>query len=345
MNSSALRILLQTTTPASHDDWSIDSFSLLRRQLEAFGAQGRPVVVTARNREVSGSANDPILAEIDQSDFDELWLFALDWGAGLTAEECAAIGRFRRRGGGLVTARDHQDLGSSLCFLDGGVGAANHFHSRNCEADASRRGADDRETTMISWPNYHSGSNGDFQRITAIGPVHPLLLDPENRKRTLEFFPSHPHEGAVSAPPEDESARVIAVGHSTASGRPFNLVVAFESRSDRDGPLPGRAVAHSSFHHFADYNWDTRSGAPSFVTEPEGTGMASNARAAADIRAYVGNLARWAAPAGKRAPERKTRIGRRLEDATGAVVSALSQAEADRWEAGVGSTESQRSDA
>jgi hypothetical protein len=310
MNSSELRILLQTTTPANPDDWSVDSLSLLRQQLEASGARGRPVVVTARNREVSGSGCDPVLAEIDRSDFDELWLFALDSGAGLTAEECAAIGRFRRRDGGLVTARDHQDMGSSLCCLGGGVGAANHFHSRNQEADASRRGADDRETTTISWPNYHSGLNGDFQRITAIEPVHPLLLDPNNRKRTLEFFPSHPHEGAVSAPPQDESARVIAVGHSTASGRPFNLVVAFESRSDQDGRSLGRAVAHSSFHHFADYNWDTRKGAPSFVIEPEGTGMASNARAAADIRAYVGNLARWIAPAGKRVPESKTPIGR-----------------------------------
>src|SRR6266496_2271339 len=49
------------------------------------------------------------------------------------------------------------------------------------------------EPTTISWPNYHSGSNGDFQRITAIEPAHPLLLDPDNRKRTIEFFPSHPH--------------------------------------------------------------------------------------------------------------------------------------------------------
>jgi hypothetical protein len=306
MNSSALRILLQTTTPANPDDWSIDSFSLLRRQLETFGAQGRPVVVTARNREVSGSGNDPVLAEIDRSEFDELWLFALDSGAGLTAEEYAAIGRFRRRGGGLVTARDHQDMGSSLCSLRGGVGAANRFHSRNREADTSRWEADDRETATISWPNYHSGRNGDFQRITAIAPVHPLLVDPENRKRTLEFFPSHPHEGAVTAPPENESARVIAVSQSAASGRPFNLVVAFDGGRDRDGHPLGRAVAHSSFHHFADYNWDTRKGAPSFVTEPEGTGMASNARAAADIRAYVGNLVRWAAPAGKPIPERKT---------------------------------------
>ena len=35
----------------------------------------------------------------------------------------------------------------------------------------------------------------------------------------------------------------------------------------------GRAVACSTFHHFADMNWDTDAGAPSFVTEPPGDEM------------------------------------------------------------------------
>ena len=310
MESNPLRILLQTTTPGRPDDWSIESFSLLRRELEKSGKDGHPVVVTARNREVSASGSDPILARIDRSDCDELWLFALDSGGGLTAGECAAIDRFWRQGGGLVTARDHQDLGSSLGSLPCGLGLANHFHSLNPEADVSRRGADDFETAAISWPNYHSGKNGDFQRIAAIEPVHPLLIDPADPTRTLEFFPSHPHEGAVGAPPDCQSARVIAVGRSAATGRPFNLVVAFERGAADSGRSPGRAVAHSSFHHFADYNWDTRKGAPSFVTEPEGTGMATSARAAADIRAYVGNLARWVAPVetAGRWKERRTEI-------------------------------------
>jgi hypothetical protein len=296
MTRNPLRILLQTTTPGRPDDWSIESFSLLRRELERSGRDDRPVVVTARNREVAASGSDPILAGIDRLDCDELWLLALDSGAGLTAAESAAIDRFWRRGGGLVTARDHQDVGSSLCSLPCGVGLANHFHSVNPEPDASRRGADDGGTASISWPNYHSGRNGDFQRITAFEPVHPLLLDPDNPGRALEFFPSHPHEGAVAAPPGDPSARVIAAGRSAATGRPFNLIVAFERGAANGGVSPGRAVAHSSFHHFADYNWNTRKGAPSFVMEPEGTGMATNARAAADIRAYVRNLANWAAP-------------------------------------------------
>jgi hypothetical protein len=296
MGANKLKILLQTTTPSRPDDWSIDSLSLLRRELEALDVFDLPVSVTARNREASDGRPDPVLAEVDRSEFDELWLFALDVVKGISADECAAIDRFRRRGGGLLTMRDHQDMGASLCCL-GAVGAANHFHSRNPEPDLSRHRVDDRETATISWPNYHSGKNGDFQRIAALGPVHPLLRDPGEPDRTLEYFPAHVHEGAVSAPPDDPSARVIAAGRSTASGRPFNLVVAFERSPDGDGHVLGRAAAHSSFHHFADYNWDTRLGAPSFVTEPEGSGMASNPQASADIRSYVGNLARWLAPA------------------------------------------------
>ena len=296
MSAPELRILLQTTTPAKPDDWSIDSLTLLRRELEALGVSGRSVSVTARNREAPPGRPDPVLAEVDRSAFDELWLFALDVGEGMTADECAAIGRFRGRGGGLVTVRDHQDMGASLCGI-GGVGAANHFHSRNTEPDGSRQRADDRETATISWPNYHSGKNGDYQRIAVVELVHPLFRDPRRPDRTLEYFPAHPHEGAVSAPAGDPSARVVAVGCSSVTGRPFNLVVAFERSLDGDGNLLGRAAAHSSFHHFADYNWDPRRGAPSFVTEAEGSGMASNPQAGADIRSYVGNLARWLAPA------------------------------------------------
>lgn len=67
-------------------------------------------------------------------------------------------------------------------------------------------------------------------------------------------------------------------------------IVAFEPAEGR-----GRAVAHSSFHHFADYNWDPQSGCPSFVTDPEGHQVLADASALDDIHAYVRNLARWLA--------------------------------------------------
>lgn len=89
-----------------------------------------------------------------------------------------------------------------------------------------------------------------------------------------------------------EYARVIAKGRSRVSGRNFNSIVAFDPDPAQG---QGRAVAHSSFHHFADYNWDPRLGCPSFVTDPEGDQVLADAGALDDIRAYVNNLALWLA--------------------------------------------------
>src|SRR3984893_2930321 len=81
----------------------------------------------------------------------------------------------------------------------------------------------------------------------------------------------------VSAPP-GARARVIARGRSKATGARFNIAVVVEA----DGKA-GRAIAQSTFHHFADYNWDPRVGAPSFVDEPPGDDILRHheARAAA----------------------------------------------------------------
>jgi hypothetical protein len=221
-----------------------------------------------------------VLSTLDRSDFDQLWLFAVDTGDGLTAEDCGAISRFRAGGGGLMVTRDHMDLGSSVCSL-GGVGEAHHFHSRNPEPDAGRHCRDDPHTLDIDWPNYHSGANGDFQAVKPAGERHPLL-------EGVEYLPAHPHEGAVGAPADDPSARVIATGTSKATGRDFNLVVAFEP-----GAEAGPAAAQSTFHHFADYNWDPSAGCPSFVSEAPGDGLARSSEAQASIRRYASNLAAW----------------------------------------------------
>jgi hypothetical protein len=289
-----IRILVQTTTPAAPGGWSIESLSLLTQHLASLREEGTRFDVTARNREARPNADDPVLASLDRLPFDELWLFALEVGEGLTSADCQGITRFHRRGGGILATRDHQDMGSSLCTL-GGVGAAHHFHSRNLDPNAERHAPDDRGTPSISWPNYHSGQNGDFQRIIPVEPPHELLQR-SGASDLIEFFPSHPHEGSVGVPPNENSARIVARGTSQTTGRPFNLVVAFERSRDAAGNLLGRAVAESSFHHFADYNWDTSRGAPPFVTEPEGKGMKTEPRALADIKRYVRNLAFWLAP-------------------------------------------------
>jgi len=290
---SPIRVLLQTTIPFVEDDWHIDRFSLLRDELSSRKDEsGNPVFdVTTRNRESDAAGNDPVLSSLDATDFDELWLFAVDTGDGLTTADCEGITRFRQRGGGILTTRDHQDLGASLCSL-GGIGRAHFFHSKHPEPDSSRHVPDDTVTTSISWPNYHSGANGDYQTIKVEAP-HEVLRNPASTTGTIQFFPAHPHEGAVGVPENEKDARVIASGKSETTGRPFNLVVAFESSQDNHGNQLGRGIAESSFHHFADYNWDTEMGCPTFLAEPPGDGYKRNPRALEDIKTYLTNVARW----------------------------------------------------
>lgn len=290
MTEEPIRILLQTTIPTTEDDWSIARFGFLGALLaEQRGPGGTPIyAVTMRDRDPPGNP-DRLLSRIDESDFDQLWLFAVDTGDGLTAEDCAAISRFRQRGGGLLVTRDHMDLGSSICTL-GGIGKAHYFHTTNQDPDASRHVIDDPFTTYISWPNFHSGANGDFQEIEIVGATHPVLADPQSPTGAIRLLPAHPHEGGIGAP-EDEDARVVARGHSKVTGTPFAIAVAFEP-----GASGGPAIAGSTFHHFVDYNWDLTAGCPTFVDEPPGDGGGRRREGLADTRRYVLNLAAWLSP-------------------------------------------------
>jgi hypothetical protein len=291
-----IQVLLQTTIAPIEDDWSVNRFSLLRDHLASLtDDDGHAILeVTARDRETNADGNDKVLSVLDETEFDELWLFAVDTGNGLTVADCQGITRFRQRGGGILATRDHQDLGSSLCTL-GGVGRAHFFHTRHPDPDESRHVRDDQDTKSISWPNYHSGSNGDYQKINPIAPVHEVLLNSKNHSGVIQYFPAHPHEGAVGVPDGEEHANVIAAGISQVTGRPFNLIVAFEKAHDDHGNMLGRAIAQSSFHHFVDYNWDTSKGCPSFLAEPPGDQIDREPEKLEDIKTYVGNLARWLA--------------------------------------------------
>ena len=270
------RILLQTTIPYDEDDWNVGRFSLLR------GLLAKHHDVEARDKR-SATGSDPVLAAMKRSDYDQLWLIAVDTGDGLTPDECRAISDFRRSGGGLFVTRDHMDLGSSICDLDG-VGLAHHFHTRNPDPDESFRTRDDAVTTSIDWPNFHSGSNGDVQTVAVVDPAHPVMRRRDGS--ALRYFPAHPHEGDVGAPKDDPTARVIARGRSQTTGRDFNLVVAFDS----SGPQ-GNAIAESTFHHIADYNWDTAMGCPSFVGETPGTMIAEHPELLDDVKTYCLNVA------------------------------------------------------
>jgi hypothetical protein len=276
------KILLQTTIVDIADDWNIGRFSLLAAELRGAGHD-----VTARNRD--GHDADSTLSTLDTSEFDQLWLIAVDTGDGLSPEDAAGILRFRERGRGVLTARDHQDLGSCLMGL-GSIGRLNHFHSQNPEPDAQ---SDDQDNPNISWPNYHSGANGDYQPVVATEPVHELLRTKKTSSGRIEWFPAHPHEGAVSAPADDPRARVIGCGRSTVTGRTFNLGVTLEGETAADGRPLGRVVSCSTFHHFVDMNWDTDVDAPSFVTDRPGDEIKRDPSRLATFKDYLHNIVAW----------------------------------------------------
>jgi hypothetical protein len=278
------KILLQTTIPFTMDDWNVSRFSLLRDSLVSDGHD-----VVARDKNVDANGNDELLMQLPDADLDQLWLMAVDTGDGLNQAESDAIIEFRKQGGGVLTARDHQDLGLCLCHL-GSLGQFNHFHSHNVEPGRTEN--DDRDNPNISFPNYHSGANGNYQKISVIGPVHPLLKSAKANWSPIEYFPAHPHEGALGVPAGTAFARVIATGTSVVTGRPFNLAVAVEGEPF-DGGLMGRALAVSTFHHFADLNWDVERGAPSFVTDKPGDEIKRDPARFEIFKDYVRNIASW----------------------------------------------------
>ena len=281
-----VNVLLQTTIAPTLNDWHIGRFSMLREYLASLtAADGAPLFhVTARDRDRLG-APDSVLSSLDRSQYDQLWLFAVDTGNGLDDTDRAGILRFRARGGGLMITRDHMDLGCSICKL-GPIGAAHVFHTHNIAGPLPP--PDDRGTPYIGWPNFHSGANGDFQRVEAELPVHAVMRDDESETGAIMYLPAHPHEGAVIPPESDPLARVIASGKSLATGKRFNIAVAFERSA-----TGGRALAESTFHHFADYNWDPSRGSPDFVTETPVYTLPNTARAMASVYRYVSNVGLW----------------------------------------------------
>jgi hypothetical protein len=275
-------ILMQTTIVDTPDDWNVGRFSLLADHLRGCGHE-----VTARNRDSDDF--DSMLSKVDLLGFDQIWLLAVDTGKGLSADEAANIVRFRDSGGGVFTARDHQDLGNCLLRL-GSLGRINHFHNFNPEAGAER---DDQDNPDISWPNFHSGANGEYQPVFVEEPVHVLLRTDKTGSGHIEWFPAHPHEGSVSVPDDCSFATVIGQGRSAVTGRRFNLAVALDGEVSSEGSPTGRALACSTFHHFADLNWNVEAGAPSFVADRPSHEMANDPLRLEIFKDYVSNIADW----------------------------------------------------
>jgi hypothetical protein len=196
-----IRILLQTTIPTTEDDWSIERFSLLRNYLASLKDEdGNPLCdVTARDRSEDADGNDPVLSTLGDSDFDELWLFALDTGGGLSPKIVQASQPFINRVKGFLQPAIIK-IWVFVCVAWVALAHSTISNQSNNIQMKPDRCIDDTYTKTISWPNYHSGRNGDYQTISPIEPIHELLHNPNSPSGRIEFFPAHPHEGGVGVP-------------------------------------------------------------------------------------------------------------------------------------------------
>lgn len=250
-----MKILLQTTTSRYDDDWHVGKFAKLALVLTGDGH-----LVVSRSREPDAQGDDPILSSLANSDFDQLWLMAVDRGNALSPSDVRAILRFRERGGGVLTARENENVGASLLNL-GVLGAINHFRSYNRERS---RGLERRRSP-----------GPEHRRIVAVEPVHEVLRSPNSPSGLVEVFPAHPNEGAISVPTDMPYARAIAA--SANGGRMANLAIAIENEPSCDGRNCGRAIAISSVHHFTDPVW----------------GLIEEAGQLEAYQDYARNIARW----------------------------------------------------
>ena len=251
------KILIQTTICASQDGWHVSDFSELAAVLRNDGN-----VVVERDRQPGADGSDPVLSTLPESNFDQLWLLAADRGNALAPADVRGILRFRERGGGVLTARDRENLGSSLLNL-GTLGAVNNFASYNRE-----RGRRVRR---------QSGLRGEYHRIVPLEPVHEILRSSNSPTGLVEYFPANPNEGAISVPRYVPNARAIAASTSVADGREFDVAIAIENERAGTGEFCGRGIAVSSVHYFSNADW----------------AMAAGGEHLEVYKDYVRNIARW----------------------------------------------------
>ena len=289
-----VKILLQPTIPYAEDDWHIGRFSLLTEHLKSLKDENGDALyeVTARNLEQDTNGNDKVLNKLDESDFDQLWLFALDTDGILSKEDC--------RGDHEISSKRQRNFHDARSSRYGNFA----LHGRR-----NRRGAlfsleTKRSRTM-------SATNATIRRrktlisriiipvqtaiIKKLSPSNPFTNFLKDRTARQSNFSPRIRTKAESVNRKMTIRRVLSPKAKVGCfGKDFNLIVAFERSEDKHGNKFGRGIAESSFHHLVDYNWDTK-GCPTFLEEPPGDDVKNNPEKLEDIKTYISNLARWLA--------------------------------------------------
>lgn len=288
------------------------SFVGLQRVIAALKSDPWPwvkfdVTLIHRHSDPSADLQNKTLDSIGLDDFDELWLFGIQAGNQLSANELNAVHSFMDKGGGVLHTGDHASLGQGIAGAIKRAGKMRQYPAPPATSgvwnNTLRPGGDavysftdqsDDEPQPIRLKYYSTWSWNPSLYVRKY--PHPVLCGKDG---PIRIFPDHQHEGEAVAPssysigewPEENgyqpTVEVIAWGKIEAPdadvGREIGLVSVYNGHPAK----VGRIVADSTWHHWFDINLD---GFAATVT--------GQARLAT-IEQYFLNVAAWLAPSSK----------------------------------------------
>ena len=279
--------LLQITIPQSDDDWGSDRFSILRENIEIGCRQQDPIATCiGQAYPTDGAAIEALHQNLSSGHYSQVWLIGADVGDAPGASFYQALEAARSQGTSIVYARDHADLGASVRNCSASLqslGQTNQFHSLDSNPDPQRPEYVNPECPGIQWPCVVTGQNGGVQLVSKM-MEHPILAFKSLIPGAL-VIPAHPHEGVLI--PNNPNQNLLLQGNYVQSGASQISAVI------EDQPGAGAVLAHSTFHHFADFNLDVSKGCPSFVTDPPSSQIAYNPWMLDDIRNYIRSAAAY----------------------------------------------------
>jgi hypothetical protein len=207
-----------------HDDFGLGE--LLKALSVSPGPWVRFAVTKAHRANPMGSGADIVNFRFDQHDlsqYDEIWLFALDaGGATLPDPEIRAIATFMNAGGGVFATGDHEDLGVVMCGRIPRVRSMRKWYYPNPgphgEPVAPKVDGPTRNDVNVprGGNDYFNNQSDDLPQIIRprlYGPAgmqvpHPLFSGPRG---VINVLPDHPHEGECYEP-ADLTAKLTFAG-------------------------------------------------------------------------------------------------------------------------------------
>lgn len=289
---------LQATT------WNNYQITLGHRSFSV--ASTNPLVVSQLN-------NFNFQTSVTLSEFDQVWLFGINPGSGLSATELPIVESYMNGGGGLFATGDHGTLGSALCSNIPRVRDMRYWENTSANNDVNEVSMTGRRRNDTNRPRVGDATSLHFDnqsdnipqtiavRTFGSGSPHPLLSISTSVRPSgiIDIMPDHPHEGECKpettftangiAVPTQVIATSFVLGGSTTNGgfggKALTDPHCFPSIAVWDGRLAnvGRIVVDSTWHHFVNINLN-------------GAGSGLTGLTTADfnvIRQYFMNISLW----------------------------------------------------